>query len=61
MPEVTENSQFLEVILAQVFDAACEHDSFDQEAVKRLKALVQAGDMTDYERIVEALKAQTGA
>ena len=60
MSEAMDNSQFLDAILERVFDAVSEHGSFDQESVNRLKDLARSGDLTDFNRIVDALRAETG-
>ena len=60
MSEETEHSQFLEAILNRVFDVVSEHGSFDEESVKHLKELARTKDMTDFNKIADALRAVTG-
>ena len=60
MSEETGHSQFLEAILNRVFDAVSEHGSFDEESLKHLKELARSKDMTDFNKVADALRAETG-
>ena len=60
MSEETGDSRFLEAILNRVFDAVSEHGSFNEESVKHLKELARSKDMTDFNKVADALRAETG-
>ena len=55
MPDGEQSSQFLEQIIETTLEALSENASFDEETLVRLRGLVASSDLTNYERIVEAL------
>ena len=53
-------SSFIDQIVQQTLDLVSKHSEFDESTLERIRQLFRSGDVTKYQRVVEALSTNEG-